>query len=288
MRRILITGADGQVGWELRRTLAPLGEIIAHGRGTLDFDDLDHLSARVDAIAPDVIVNAAAYTAVDKAESNETQAMRINADAPRVLAEACAKRDALLVHYSTDYVFDGTKPCMYEENDPTNPLGAYGRTKLAGERAIAAATDRYFVFRTSWVYANRGGNFLLTMLRLAKEREELRVVDDQRGAPTWARMIAEATAQVLACSSASVTDKRAGVYHMTCAGTTSWREFAEEIFARAALDRRPRVIPITTAEYPTPAKRPLNSRLSSEKLATTFGVRLPDWRDALALCMAER
>jgi dTDP-4-dehydrorhamnose reductase len=284
----LITGADGQVGWELRRTLAPLGEIVAHDRSTLDLADLTGLQAQVEAIAPDIIVNAAAYTAVDKAESDESAARRINAEAPRVLAEACAKRGALLVHYSTDYVFDGAKAGAYAEDDPTNPLGVYGRTKLAGERAIVAVTDRYFVFRTSWVYANRGRNFLLTMLRLGKERQQLRVVDDQRGAPTWARLIAEATSLVLARSLDISGVRHAGVYHMTCAGAASWREFAEEIFAQAKPDPCPRVVPITTADYPTPARRPLNSRLANDKLESTFGIRLPHWRDALALCMADR
>jgi dTDP-4-dehydrorhamnose reductase len=289
MRRILLTGADGQVGWELRRTLAPLGDVMAFSRDALDLADQNRLRERVRELKPDVIVNAAAYTAVDKGESEEALAALINADAPRVLAEEAERIGAWLVHYSTDYVFDGTKASPYVEDDAPNPINAYGRTKLAGEQAIAALGGRHLIFRTSWVYANRGKNFLLTMLRLAAERDELRVVNDQRGAPTWARLIAEGTSLVLI---QVLTDQPrhgfgSGIYHLTCDGVTTWREFAEAIFDNADLARRPRVIPITTAEYPMPAKRPRDSTLANDRLLREFGIRLPTWRSALALCMSE-
>ncbi len=237
------------------------------------------------------MVNAAAYTAVDKAEEEAEQALAINGTAPGVIAEETARNGALLVHYSTDYVFDGTKQAAWVESDEPNPINAYGRSKLAGERAVAAAGGRYYIFRTSWVYAAHGANFLRTILRLAAEREELRIVDDQVGAPTSARMIAEATALAIASAidlrtGAERSDRPAyGLYHMTCAGQTSWFGFARE-FAGCVAAKHPgrkfaRLIPISSSEYPLPARRPANSVLSNAKLAKAFGLQLPDWRMAL-------
>lgn len=289
MRRILLTGADGQVGWELRRTLAPLGEVVACTRSALDLAESSTLRTRLQQMRADVIVNAAAYTAVDDAESNEALAARINAEAPRILADEAACTGAWLVHYSTDYVFDGTKETPYTEADRPNPLNAYGRTKLAGEQAIASSAARHLIFRTSWVYAARGRNFLRTILRLAAERDSLRIVDDQRGAPTWARLIAEATALAL-CE--AIRDPRgaqalSGIYHLTCGGDVSWRKFAEAIIEGVSIPQKPRIVPIGSAEYPTPAARPRNSLLANDRLAEAFGIRLPDWRDALAMCQAD-
>jgi dTDP-4-dehydrorhamnose reductase len=287
--RILLLGANGQVGHELRRSLDPLGEIIATTRnGVLDgvdsevadFDDPGSLPALVERISPDVVVNAAAYTAVDRAESEPEAAFRANAEAPRQLADACAVRDALLVHYSTDYVFDGNGTRAYREDDPTGPLGVYGESKLAGERAIAASGCRYLAFRTAWVYGNHGANFMRTMLRLGAEREELRVVADQVGSPTPAALIADVTAQVIARSAPTT-----GIFHLTAEGQTSWHGFAEAIFEsaqrRGLLARVPRVAPITTADYPTPARRPPYSGLDTTALQQTFGIVLPDWRQGL-------
>jgi dTDP-4-dehydrorhamnose reductase len=288
MRRIVLTGADGQIGWELRRTLAPLGHVVACARHDLDFSELRGLRQQLRAMKPDVIVNAAAYTAVDAAETNEALALRVNAEAPRVLAEEAGRTGGWLVHYSTDYVFDGTKEGPYTEDDEPNPLSAYGRSKLAGERAIAATGARHLTFRTSWVYAARGRNFLLTMLKLVAERDSLRVVDDQHGAPTWARLVAEATALAVShCVAEGRTDSRCGIYHLSCAGHATWREFAEAIIAGSSVARKPSVIPITTAEYPTPALRPRNSILANDRIGAAFGIRLPDWREALALCRAD-
>jgi dTDP-4-dehydrorhamnose reductase len=258
----------------------------------LDLTDLPKLRERVRQLKPELIVNAAAYTAVDKAESEEAVAHVINADVPRVLAEEADRLGSWLAHYSTDYVFDGLKVGPYEEEDPPNPLSAYGRTKLAGERGITAIGGRYLIFRTSWVYANRGNNFLRTMLRLGAERNELRVVDDQVGAPTWARLIAEATALALMAVASEkgneLTGKDlAGIYHMTCGGSGSWYEFAKAIFERSPSPVVPRLVPITSAEYPTLAKRPQNSSLSNAKLQRTFGIELPSWRAALLLARHE-
>jgi len=287
--RLLVTGAEGQVGWELCRTLSCLGEVIACSRATLDLGNVSQLRETVQRVQPAAIVNAAAYTAVDKAESDQALARSINADAPRIFAEEAARLGAWLVHYSTDYVFDGTKSAPYVESDAPNPANVYGRTKLDGELGIAAVGGRHLIFRTSWVYASRGKNFVRTMLKLGAERDELRVVDDQRGAPTWARLIAEATALALArvMSDGARDGAYSGVYHLTSSGVTSWRGFADAIFEQHGASRRPRVVPITTAQYPTPARRPLNSSLSNEKLARAFGIRLPAWDKALAMCMEE-
>jgi dTDP-4-dehydrorhamnose reductase len=284
--KILLFGGNGQVGHELRRSLAPLGDVVATTRSgrfedgsaceTADFDLPDALPALIERIAPDIVVNAAAYTAVDRAEDEADAAFRANAQAPRVIAQACAARDALLVHYSTDYVFDGTSTRPYREDDPTAPLGVYGASKLAGEDAIRASGARHMIFRTAWVYAAHGRNFLRTMLRLAAERDELRVVADQVGSPTSAALIAETTATIL-----RQTPQLSGLWNLTAGGQTSWHGFAEDILTRARarglLEKRPTVVPITTADYPTRARRPAYSCLDTGRLSQDFGVRLPEW-----------
>lgn len=274
------------MGWELRRTLASLGEIHAFASAELDLADPAALRDAARSLKPDLIVNAAAYTAVDKAESEPDLARAVNAAAPGVLAEEAARLGALLVHYSTDYVFDGAKDGPYAEDDPTGPLGVYGATKLEGEERIRAAGCRHLIFRTSWVYGARGKNFLLTMLRLAREREELKVVDDQHGAPTWSRAIAEASAQALAVSFRHPAPESLwGTYHLTCAGRTTWHGFTRAILDAARLPKTPKLEPIPTSAYPLPARRPANSVLSNAKLAAAFGLALPDWQEALGLCL---
>jgi dTDP-4-dehydrorhamnose reductase len=271
--RILLTGAGGQVGWELRSTLAALGEVKAFDRARLDLADTPRLVAAVRATQPDAIVNAAAYTAVDKAESERDAAFAVNATAPRVLAEEAKRSGALFVHYSTDYVFDGEKSSPYVEEDPAGPINVYGESKLAGERAVASVGGRYLILRTSWVYGPRGKNFFLTMLRLARERPELRVVGDQIGAPTSSLAIARATVELLQRGAL-------GLYHMTAAGETSWSGFARAILARAGLATP--VVAIRTEDFPTPARRPRNSRLDCSKLRRQCGVALPPWEEQLA------
>lgn len=291
--RVLVTGCRGQVGWELTRSLATIGEVVACDRAAADLSKPDSLRALVAAVRPDAIVNAAAYTMVDKAEEEERLAHVINADAVGVLAQEARKAGALLVHYSTEYVFDGEKPDPYVEGDAPNPLNAYGRSKLAGERAIDAAGGDWLVLRTSWVYGARGKNFLRTMLRLASERETLRVVADQFGAPTSARMIADITAQVLR---ESIRQRRgdqfqSGIFHLTAQGATSWHGFASSIVeaARGALPGATiaarEVVAIATSDYPTPARRPSNSRLSNAKLEQRFGVRCQPWQEAMRLVL---
>ncbi|MCX7173467.1 MAG: dTDP-4-dehydrorhamnose reductase [Proteobacteria bacterium] len=282
MKRILLTGKNGQVGWELQRTLAPLGEVIALDREKLDLAYADTILAAIRTVNPDIIVNAAAYTAVDQAENETSLAMRVNAEAPGVMAEEARKRGIQLVHYSTDYVFDGTKDSPYGEDDTPAPINAYGRSKLAGEQAIQATGCRHLIFRTSWVYGMHGKNFLRTMLRLAEEREELRIVDDQFGAPTWSRLIAEATALALAPHR-----EPEGLYHLASAGHTSWHGFTEAILglSRNLRTREPSLTAIPTREYPLPAKRPFNSRLACDRLAQEASIQLPDWRVALGLCL---
>lgn len=289
---ILITGAQGQVGLALTRTLQGLAPIVAIDRAELDLTDTDAVRRVVREIRPSAIINAAAYTAVDRAETDEQAAQCINGEVPGVLAEEAKRLDALLIHYSTDYVFDGHGDAPFHEDDPTGPLNAYGRTKLAGEQAVAAVDGEYLVLRTSWVYGMTGKNFLLTMLRLARERDELAVVDDQIGAPTWSETIAVLSAHILARYMAERTTRRIqhdwwhahrGVYHLTNGGETSWCGFARAIFQMSGANVT--VKPIATQAYPTPAQRPHNSRLSSEKLATVFGLRAPTWRDALELCL---
>ncbi len=290
--RILITGSQGQVGWELVRCLAPLGEVIALDHATLDLSDLAAVRRAVAEARPAVVVNAAAYTAVDRAEAQEAEAIRINGDAPGVLAEEAARCGAALIHYSTDYVFDGTQEAPYTESDSVAPINAYGRSKLAGEQAVAAVDGTYLILRTSWVYAARGANFPRTILRLARERDELKIVDDQLGAPTWARWIAGATAAILAAgrdNPAGYIGERAGCYHLACGGATSWYGFARELLAVAGGGdgRLARLLPIATTAYPTPAARPASSRLDCARLAETFGVRLPGWEEGVRLCFAE-
>jgi len=288
---ILLTGGTGQLGWELRRTLAMFGEVIAPPRAALDLASADSIVAAVRAARPELIVNAGAYTAVDQAESEFERAMKINGAAPRVLAEQAAAARAALIHYSTDYVFDGRKVEPYREDDATAPLNAYGKTKLAGEQAVLAGTAPHLVLRTSWVYAPRGRNFLLTMLRLGRERKELKVVDDQFGAPTSARLIAEATAGAIArhCAAGRLDLEAlraaSGLYHLTAAGKTTWYEFARQILSDQADTAR--LVPIPTSAYPTAARRPGNSVLDNGKFQSAFGFTLPDWRIGLQLCMEE-
>ena len=293
--KILLFGKGGQVGWELQRALAPLGELVA-----LDFDDAHlhadfskpaELAATVSAVAPDWIVNAAAHTAVDKAESEAALAEAINAEAPGVLARAAAASGALLMHYSTDYVFDGSGRAPWVEDAPTGPLSVYGRTKLAGEDAIRHSGCRHLIFRTSWVYAARGGNFAKTMLRLAAERDALKVIDDQIGAPTGAELLADLTAIGLRATWREPS--LAGTYHVAAAGETSWHGYASHVIeharthgvpirvAREAIERVP------TSAFPTPARRPANSRLDTRKLRAAFGVHLPHWQTGVERMLAE-
>ena len=285
--RILILGSTGQLGRELQRSFSGYGEVIARGRETVDFSGEDQLRSAVRTASPDVILNAAAYTAVDRAESEPDLAMAVNGHAPGVLAEEANRLGALFVHYSTDYVFDGTKAGAWEETDAPNPLNVYGASKLAGERAVEQVGGKHLIFRTSWVYGPHGKNFLLTMLRLGKERDLLKVVDDQVGAPTTSIALADATRSIVASifeGRCGYAESWAGVYHMTCGGSVSWRGFADAIFARAQNllgGRRPATAPIPTSEYPTPARRPQNSVLSNKKLNAAFGVQLPSWGDAL-------
>jgi dTDP-4-dehydrorhamnose reductase len=285
--RVLVTGADGQVGRALVAIFRDTAEVIGCNRQTLDLSDPDQVRARVGEIVPNVIVNAGAYTAVDRAESERDLAMAINGQAPGVLAEEAARSGALLIHYSTDYVFDGSKNDTWIEDDVTNPLSVYGASKLAGEEAIRSVGGRYLIFRTSWVYAPEGKNFVLTMLRLGRERDSLNLVDDQVGAPTTAGELARATHEIangILDNMFGPDTSWAGTYHMTCAGSVSWCGFARAIFDRSPEllgGRKPAVTPIKTSEYPTPAKRPLNSVLSNEKLQQRFGVRLASWQSAL-------
>jgi dTDP-4-dehydrorhamnose reductase len=299
--KLLLLGANGQVGFELQRALAPLGELVCATRsGQLpggapcaqaDLSDAVSLDALLGRERPDVVVNAAAYTAVDRAEDEAMVAERANAEAPAELARWCHERDALLVHYSTDYVFDGRGARPYRENDATAPLGVYGHSKHAGEQAILASDARHLILRTAWVYAARGQNFLRTMLRVGRERDQLRVVADQRGAPTPARWIASATALALARMPSKPDATRSGIFHLTASGETSWHEFAEAIFADAlaagVIERKPQVDAIGTADYPTRAQRPAYSRLDGRRLYDAFGLRLPDWRRGVAEVVAE-
>ncbi len=285
--KILLTGKNGQLGWELERALAPLGELAAYDRTNLDLAKPDQIAAAVSSVKPDIIVNAAAYTAVDKAESEPETAFAVNAIAPGLLAEGAKRAGALLIHYSTDYVFDGTKEMPYVEKDPPNPLNVYGRSKLAGEQAISDVGGRYLILRTSWVYAPRGRNFLLTIRGLLKEKDELRVVSDQIGAPTSAGALANATAELLRQRTPTALDDALGTYHVTAAGHTSWHGFALEIARLEGAPRETRVVPIASSEYPLPARRPKNSRLSNEKLFRRFGVTLPSWQACLKACYAE-
>jgi dTDP-4-dehydrorhamnose reductase len=294
--KILLTGRNGQVGYELERTLQGLGDIVAVDRSRMDLADPDQVRKVIQAVKPKLIVNAAAYTAVDLAENESDLAMRTNAEAPAIMAAEAKKLDAAIIHYSTDYVFDGSKAGAYVEDDVPNPQNAYGRSKLAGEQAIQASGVPHLILRTSWVYGTRGKNFLRTIQRLAQERGELRIVADQFGAPTWCRTIAETTAQIITQLNAfSRQDERngiaedlwrahSGLYHLTAQGQTSWHGFAEAIVAHPSVINKPTVVAIATQDYPLPAKRPQNSLLSSEKLIRTF-CSLPAWDEALKLCL---
>ena len=293
---VLVFGGNGQVGQELLRALSPLGEVVATTRnGVLpdgracevaDFNEPDGLPAVLNRVQPLVVVNAAAYTAVDRAEQEPEAAQRANAEAPGVIARWCATHGVPLVHYSTDYVFDGQGKRPYLPDDATAPLGVYGTSKRDGEDAVRAAGGRHLIFRTAWVYASHGANFLRTMLRVGGERDELRVVADQVGTPTPAALIAGVTAQALQHPA-----QLSGTWHLTAAGQTSWHGFAEEIFAQALaagmIERAPRVLPITTAEYPTPARRPAYSCLDTSSLEADFGIELPDWRDGVGKVLRE-
>lgn len=301
--KLLITGANGQVGWQLQRTLAPLGEVVALTRAECDLANPGQAASVVADLKPDILLNAAAYTAVDKAESEPELAHTVNALAPGRMAETVAKWNGLIIHYSSDYVFDGSKQEPYVEDDATGPLNVYGRTKLAGEQAIVESGCPHLIVRTSWVYDIRGKNFLRTVLHLAREREELRMVDDQNGAPTWARAIAEATAAIVAHYQTHRRrgERKYGIYHLTAAGSTTWAEFARTILNEydqllawpadfgefSGPLKAKKVVPISSHTYKTAAERPLNSRLSNLKLKRDFGLQLPDWQQLLRLAMLD-
>jgi dTDP-4-dehydrorhamnose reductase len=293
--RILLLGKNGQVGWELQRSLAPLGQVLALDAKSHDYcgdlNDLQGLAATVQRFAAEVIVNAAAYTAVDKAESEPDQALRINAEAPAVLATEARKLNALLVHYSTDYVFDGKGDAPWQESDPVGPLSVYGATKLQGEQAIQDAGCAHLILRTSWVYAARGNNFAKTMLRLAAERDSLNVIDDQFGAPTGADLLADVTAHAI--RAVRLNPQLHGIYHLAAAGETTWHRYVRFVLEQAQAAGVVLKVPsaavgaITTAAYPTPAKRPGNSRLNTQKLQNAFSLCLPDWQDGVARMLKE-
>jgi dTDP-4-dehydrorhamnose reductase len=293
--KILLLGKNGQVGWELQRSLAPLGEVLALDRHSTDFcGDLsqpERLAQTVRDWRPDVVVNAAAHTAVDKAESEPELARCLNATAPAALAQAAAEVGAWLVHYSTDYVFNGQGDTPWQEGSATGPLSVYGQTKLEGEQAIAAACAKHLIFRTSWVYAARGGNFAKTMLRLGAERQRLTVINDQHGAPTGADLIADVTAHAI--RSVMRQAELAGVYHLVAAGETTWHGYASHVIAQARRTRPElalqvnEIAPVPTASFPTPAQRPLNSRLSTDKLQQAFGLELPPWQQGVNRMLAE-
>jgi dTDP-4-dehydrorhamnose reductase len=287
---ILLFGANGQLGTKLKSLLATRGRLRAVDQAELDLRDGASLRAVIRESAPELIVNAAAYTAVDQAESDAESAGLVNAEAPRIMAESAYERNALFVHYSTDYVFDGIASEPYTETSATNPLGVYGATKLAGEQGVADTGADYLILRTAWLYSNYGKNFFNTMLRLAGERTELRVVDDQTGSPTWSDLVAQATLDMLDAmyGHGAVRRDRRGLYHVTCGGQTSWHGFASRIIALAGYGERVRVTPIPTSEYPTPARRPAYSVLSSAKVAKVFGIQLPDWQSGLQRCLKER
>ncbi|MBP7547392.1 MAG: dTDP-4-dehydrorhamnose reductase [Corallincola sp.] len=297
--KILLLGKNGQVGWELQRSLAPLGEVTALDRHSSDFcgdlSNLPGLAETVQMLRPDVIVNAAAHTAVDKAESEPELAHLINATAPGVLAQEAHKLGAWLVHYSTDYVFDGSGSQPWLETDTPAPLNVYGQTKLEGEQLIAQHCPKHLIFRTSWVYAARGGNFAKTMLRLARERERLTVINDQWGAPTGAELIADVTAHAVrqVLQRPAGPQGAAGIYHLTASGQASWHLYAKHVLAQAAQAQpaielvAKEVAPVPTSAFPTPARRPHNSRLNTEKLQTAFGLKLPDWRTGVARMLRE-
>ena len=289
---ILLLGGRGQIGWELRRTLSGLGHLTIMNSQSLNLANLDGLQQKIRELVPTVIINSAAYAQVDMAESDVLEARLINATVPGILSKEATKLDALLIHFSTDYVFNGSGHQSWSEGDDCDPVNVYGETKLLGEREIQLSGCRHLIFRTSWVYGARGKNFLLTMRKLMQEKPELKIVADQIGAPTWCRDLAEATALVLSqlhSPSALWRDSEPwGIYHMCNAGAVSWHGFAEAIREHAVMNHQSvtaRLLPILSSEYPTPARRPLNSRLNCDKLEQTFGLRLQDWQTALALCL---
>jgi len=289
-QNILLFGASGQLGTKLKTLLTSRGVVRPLDQKDIDLRDHARLRALIHETRPALIVNAAAYTAVDAAENDAETARLVNAGAPQVMAECARELGALLVHYSTDYVFDGTAQAPYTEGAPTRPLGVYGHTKLAGETAIAESGADFLTLRTAWLYSNRGKNFLNTMLKLAAERSELRVVNDQVGCPTYADHLAETTLQMLEglYTDGVLRKERCGLYHVTCGGSTSWWGFAQRIVELAGYGERVRVLPIPTSEYPTPAKRPGYSVLSNAKLEATFGIHMPDWEAGLKRCLADR
>lgn len=290
-KKIVIIGGNGQVGWDLKRSVAALGSVITVNRQSSDYPvDLgqpDSIISALTTIKPDIIINAAAYTAVDKAESDIDTARKINASAPGILAEQANRLNALLIHYSTDYVFNGESHIPYSEDDKAEPVNIYGQTKLEGDLAIQQVANNYLIFRTSWVYSNRASNFLLTMLKLAQQRKELNVINDQTGSPTWSRVIADVTA--LAIDSKSIQNNKIenGIYNLSSNGETSWYGFAKKIFEYAGLEKEVTVNPIPTTDYPTPARRPKYTILSNNKLESTLKLVLPDWKESLKLCISE-
>ena len=294
MLKILLTGRQGQVGGELEQQLKGLGEIVAFDRTTLDLSQAEQIRDIVSRVQPNLIINAAAYTAVDKAESEQELAETVNSIAPGILAQAAKDHNAAMIHYSTDYVFDGKKSTPYIEEDTCNPLNVYGKTKWQGEQNILATGIPCLILRTSGVYGTRGKNFLKTILRLANEKEEIRIVNDQIGAPTWCGNLAQKTTEILEwllrrspSSETIIPEELSGIYHLTCGGQTSWHGFAEAILQKSALEKTPKLIPIPTEEYPTPAKRPLNSVLSNQKLEQVMGIRQTHWETALKTCLEQ-
>ena len=284
-RRILLTGFTGQVGWELARTLSPLGEVLTPSRGEFNLARPESLREKIRDWSPDLIVNPAAYTAVDQAETEHDLVFKINADAPGVLAEESERLNIPLIHYSTDYIFDGKKDGAYSEDDEPNPLNVYGESKLKGELAVRSVAKKNIILRTSWVYGVRGKNFLNTMLKLFQEQEELTVVVDQIGAPTWSRMIAEATAIIVGQLKVE-QDDRWGLYHLTASGETSWHGFAEAIYELYRTDNQVKIGKVYSDQYTTESIRPMNSRLNSKKILAAFGVSLPDWDRSLRQCLS--
>jgi len=288
--KILLTGKTGQVGWEVNRSLSKLATVFAMDRNEMDLAKPGTLGPVIQEIKPDIIINAAAYTNVDKAESEPELAMTVNGIAPGVIAEEAKKIGAVMIHYSTDYVFDGKATSPYEEEAPTCPVNVYGKSKLDGEKAVAQAGIPHIILRTGWVYSLRGSNFLLTMQRLAQTREQIKVVDDQTGGPTWARSIAEGTARILKQSlkggaATSSTFSHSGIFHISCGGETSWFGFANKILELSGLSKSVELIPIPTIEYPTPAVRPKYSLLSNSKLKQAFDYEMPQWQKALQVCL---
>ena len=300
--KIVIVGRNGQLAWEAQQRFQGLGEVICAGRPEVDLTNIEALRAEIRRIGPSVLVNAAAYTAVDQAESEREVAMKINSDAPAAMAEEAKRLGGLFITYSTDYVFDGKNTFPYKETDPTSPVNVYGASKLSGERAVEAVGGSYLIFRTSWVYGARGKNFLKTILKLAAERPELRIVDDQEGAPTWSRDLADSTRKIIEQLVTKSTEEkvsigdalgnRHGIYHMTAGGSVSWCGFATAIveeMGKSGLGKGSlaKVVPIPASDYPTSAARPQNSRLCNDKLKNIFGIALPQWRTSLGAVMEE-